>query len=836
MSRWAKLSFLVFIIIAAIGGTYAYFLLRNSKPPTAKAIHILPAKPMWVAGARHITELSLKIKSQSLVVDKLRGISSINLLCHQLAQIDSMLFDNEQLQADFEDNTVYIALYKSDWLVAMNVKKLGETDQIKSALTQAFKSNSEGMFYLGQHKTWFELHNGIVMLGSSRGIINEAIDPVTPRLTNDPDYKKMKDNWPEGANTALYIDHSQCEYNELLPGSELKSGYSAGALEILPNQLKIYGAYTPDSLSPLNFLAKQEPAEVETLQEILLPSVQAFTAYGFNTIAIPSSQKYPELSNRWNEINQRAMYNATKEFYENCSGLMVRLRYMGRALFLVQVKDSIQCAEHLKFLADTNKGNFYSLDWLAGAELFPDQRSGYQSYALQNGKLLLFAEDSTMLQQYSLMLNKTPSYNDLFAYLEDNAPKTFNYMVYQSPVKQYAGPDETSQTLKDFKHILLSLVNQQDGFSYRVHIDNTQQVKEGGGRTPLWALRFNETLLPTAVFPFVNHKTGENEIVVQDSSHQLSLINTKGELMWQIKLEGRVHSIYKVDALRNNKFQMLMCTGQTIHLIDRNGKEVEGFPIQLPAKAVSPLSLIDYDNDGEIRIYVACADKKIYNYSLQGKPATGFVPLRTENEVNLPVQFARVGESDYLVALDAEGRIYTFSRKGAGRIGLTQKGPKRCRGFYLDVSNKLSSTQIVFVSEAGDIGKISFTDVKEVIPTGTNWNTLSTCFELIDENKTMDVLGIEGQAVKGFDLNGSLLFSEEFSEAPDAVKYYKDETHKLYLAYNKESGMVWVRDGERQLLTEQADELPLIMDLYRTGKLYLLLIQKNELRCVALDN
>ncbi len=835
MGRWAKLSFIIFIVVAAIGGTYAYFLLRNSKPPTTRAIEVLPSKPMLVAGARHLTDLSLKISSRSLVVDKLRGIGTINALCQHLAVFDSLLFEQEYAAAELNNNTVYLAVYKNDWLIALNVTKLGETDLIRKALTEALHADTQGAFRISGSKYWFNLQNGIILLGSSLGIINEAVDPVTPRWINDAAYRQMKDTWPEDANTALYIDHSQCRYSEPLPGAELTSGFSTGALEILPNQVKLYGTYVPDSLSALNFLAKQEPVAIDALNAMLLPAVQAFTAYGFSSLQCPDPTKYPELLQRWKDINERALYNATNEFYENCTGLMVRLRYMGRALFAVQVRDSVKCSEHLKFLADTGKGNVYSLDWLAGTELFPEQRSGYQSYAVRNGNLLLFAEDSTMLQQYNLQLNKEQPVSELKAYLEDNAPETFNYMVYQAPVRQYAGPDETSQTLKEFKHMLLSMVNQKNGFAYRVHFDNTQVEKEDGRRTPLWTLRLDEPIVANSVFPFINHKTGENEIVLQDASHHLQLLNAKGESLWRVALDGPTDKIYTVDALRNKKYQLLICTGESIHLIDRNGKEVDGFPVKLPSRAVSPLSLIDYDNDGDIRIYVACADKKIYNYSLQGKVAAGYVPLRTEHEVKLPVQFARVGESDYLVTMDVEGRVYTFSRKGAGRIGLTNKGPRNCTAFYLDVSNQLATTQLVYLSASGDIGKISFTDVKENIPTGAVFNTGSVRFDLVDDNKLMDVLAIEGAAVRALDLNGSPLLSEEFVYLPDDFGFYRDETRKLLIGFNREHNAVMVHAGERQVLKENGDALPLIIDLYRNGKLYLLVVEKNELRCIAIS-
>lgn len=61
-------------------------------------------------------------------------------------------------------------------------------------------------------------------------------------------------------------------------------------------------------------------------------------------------------------------------------------------------------------------------------------------------------------------------------------------------------------------------------------------MNESEGKTKeqniLWTLNLDSTSRMSA-FGFVNHITGENEIVVQDDANTLYLINAKGTVLWK---------------------------------------------------------------------------------------------------------------------------------------------------------------------------------------------------------------------------------------------------------------------------------------------------------------
>ena len=81
----------------------------------------------------------------------------------------------------------------------------------------------------------------------------------------------------------------------------------------------------------------------------------------------------------------------------------------------------------------------------------------------------------------------------------------------------------------------------------------------------------------------------------------------------------------------------------------------------MPAKATSNISLLDYEGNKDYRIFLACADKRIYNFNLYGVKTEGFVPVKTDAIVNLPINFAHVGASDYLITADIAGNLYSFN-------------------------------------------------------------------------------------------------------------------------------------------------------------------------------
>jgi outer membrane protein assembly factor BamB len=354
----------------------------------------------------------------------------------------------------------------------------------------------------------------------------------------------------------------------------------------------------------------------------------------------------------------------------------------------------------------------------------------------------------------------------------------------------------------------------------------------------LWTLNADTGLI-TRPYLFKNHIIKGNELVYQDQGNDLYLQSVTGKVMWKKKISEPVESeIFTVDAFKNGKFQMLFSTANYLHLIDRNGNYVQGYPVKLPAKASSALSVLDYENKNELRLFIACADKKIYNYSIYGVKQEGFKPPATMSEVELPVKYCRVGPSDYLITADKKGRIYAFSRRGDGRIDFKNKLIENAADFEMEQGNLLSNSHIVYYdAKERLINKVSLTDKKEAFKTPEIGNAPAVCYGDFDHNKTTDILLASEMKLEAYNFNGTRIFAADASGSlrPSHLNFWRNGNRSFICSWDNESNTAGVYDVEEKTSHEfKASEPLLICDLFNDGKTYLLIVNGSEIKCLKL--
>jgi len=316
----------------------------------------------------------------------------------------------------------------------------------------------------------------------------------------------------------------------------------------------------------------------------------------------------------------------------------------------------------------------------------------------------------------------------------------------------------------------------------------------------------------------------------------LYLMNSTGNLIWKKKLTESIKSeIYTVDIFKNGKFQMLFNTDNYLHLIDRNGNYVQGFPVKLPSKATSPINLLDYDDTKDYRIFVSCADKHIYNFNLFGVKTEGFVPVKTDDVVTLPIYFVRVATSDYLITADMSGNLYGFSRRGEGRIDFKNKVIENLEHLYILGGNNLNNTKLIYVDDKNNLlNKISLADKKEALKIGDELNGFKTSFALVNDDSQSDILVYGNGALYAYDLFTSKLL-EYYNElaAYDNVQVVQTSDNTWFLGFDKTGQKIDVINTSGKLATSlpNSNQKPLLSNLYKNGKTYVLLIGGSKITC-----
>lgn len=277
-----------------------------------------------------------------------------------------------------------------------------------------------------------------------------------------------------------------------------------------------------------------------------------------------------------------------------------------------------------------------------------------------------------------------------------------------------------------------------------------------------------ETLLDTAINfkpVFVkNHYTHDNEIFVQDLHHNIYLINKVGRVLWKLSIEEQINSeIYQVDYYRNGKLQYLFSTSSDIHLIDREGNYVERYPVSLRAKASAGMSLFDYDNNHDYRIFIPTQNKKVYLYDLKGNLIQGWEFDVAEHVVKKPVKHFRIGSKDYIVFSDGL-RLYILNRRGQVRVPVNELISKSENNeIYLDEQD--TNPKMVTTNSQGEIVKIQFNGSVERHKITDLSSSHYFNFEDVNADGKKDYIFLDNKELVIYTQNGEKLFSREFSSS-----------------------------------------------------------------------
>ncbi len=161
-----------------------------------------------------------------------------------------------------------------------------------------------------------------------------------------------------------------------------------------------------------------------------------------------------------------------------------------------------------------------------------------------------------------------------------------------------------------------------------------------------------------------NHVAGGREIIVQTADYSVHLLSMSGKTLWSKKIGGEIVSgLTQVDRYKNRKLQYLFATKNEIHLLDRKGRNVEGFPIKV-SHSITQFSVIDYSGKKEYRLAASDGKGNTYLYNLEGNVLGQWKPRKINGALLTSLKHFRIGSKDCLLAVTKEGKIHLFKRNG----------------------------------------------------------------------------------------------------------------------------------------------------------------------------
>lgn len=333
--------------------------------------------------------------------------------------------------------------------------------------------------------------------------------------------------------------------------------------------------------------------------------------------------------------------------------------------------------------------------------------------------------------------------------------------------------EEMSGTIKKIPGLIIQFANEGDIIYSNVSIKYTSNLREK-------AMTVWESLLDSITIskPYLvtNHYSSDKEILVQDATNTLSLVNSTGRVLWEVRLEGPILSeIVQVDYYKNGKLQYIFNTRGKIHLIDRNGNYVERYPVKLRSDATNGMVLFDYDKRNDYRLFVACEDRRVYAYDLEGKIVTGWSFRKSEGMVSKAIQHFRIREKDYIIFSD-NIRTYILDRRGEERIKL--KVPvviSRNNLFYLDMNISGDGPRFVSTDTTGNVIGVDLTGKAEVLLAHSATKGHFFRIKDLDRDGKPEYIFASENELEVLDFKGKRLFSfklkSDISTLPDIYEF-----------------------------------------------------------------
>ena len=237
----------------------------------------------------------------------------------------------------------------------------------------------------------------------------------------------------------------------------------------------------------------------------------------------------------------------------------------------------------------------------------------------------------------------------------------------QASLMQILTPKGAKKSLHSPKSFALQFITDSNFYHINgITLNNTQKKEQENSTKEVLQIKLEADINTTPQF-VKNHITKQKDILVQDVNNNLYLITNTGKILWKKHLKNTIlGKVKQIDIYKNGKLQLAFTTKNHLHIIDKNGNNVNGYPMEFKDDITQPLSIFDYDNNKKYRLVVT-QNKSVIMLDSKGKLVKGFTFKKAKNTIITAPKHLKIGNKDYIV-LKTEKAIYILNRLGKTRV------------------------------------------------------------------------------------------------------------------------------------------------------------------------
>ncbi len=174
--------------------------------------------------------------------------------------------------------------------------------------------------------------------------------------------------------------------------------------------------------------------------------------------------------------------------------------------------------------------------------------------------------------------------------------------------------------------------------------------------------RDTTVVVPEGPFKVTNSGTGKTNLFYQNSNLFLCLKEETGKGLWGVPFKTPIcGSVCTIDYYANGKLQFLFGAGSSLYLIDRLGRFVKPFPVDLGKEILIGPAAYDFTGAHGYTAMVLHKDNTIAMYDLHGKKPAFWKDITSGQTIKgLPELLEFKGEKYWIVRTSIQTHIFPF--------------------------------------------------------------------------------------------------------------------------------------------------------------------------------
>ncbi|WKN44435.1 hypothetical protein [Tunicatimonas pelagia] len=309
----------------------------------------------------------------------------------------------------------------------------------------------------------------------------------------------------------------------------------------------------------------------------------------------------------------------------------------------------------------------------------------------------------------------------------------------------------------------------------------------------------NRQRIDTAISskPFVV-RGGDQKIrvAVQDQSKVVHLLDpVQRAITWSDSTRATlVGDIIQINLPESAPPNYVWATDSTMHVVDRSGNYVNGYPFYLPEDIrVQYLSVFDYERNGNYRFLITDPLGQLWLFNADRDNLEGWNPLSLTAPLAEAPQHIRVRGKDCIVALLENGLLYLLNRRGEAYPGFPVELGQACENpLSIKIGNNFSDSELTTVTESGELISLNLVGTllkrEQLLRPSSN-----THFLLCPDRLGKDYIIVrqDEQRLSVLDKTGRVWFEQSYF-TPGALS--RDELSVQYYNFGTDNQVVAISD------------------------------------------